>query len=221
MNKLKESLAIWGVASAAVLGALVATATSSTGATSKAEEIHFSMTPLKKNIPCLAADGVTAPKVDVEVERGKLNDTLKIQGWGFKPGVQFDLFTIQNSRLNASGALDPDFKGFGMSWYQSDLEANEHGRINARIRTILLDQVFGLVDGGATPVAPTNTFNVGFWFNNPADAAACGFTGTTPFNGDHAAGPLAFVTLPNAATNLGPLCTDPNDAATTTGRCNP
>jgi hypothetical protein len=32
-----------------------------------------------------------------------------------------------------------------------------------------------------------------FWFNNPADAAACGFTGVTPFNGEHQAGPLAMI----------------------------
>jgi hypothetical protein len=61
---------------------------------------------------------------------------------------------------------------------------------------------------------------MGFWFNNPADAGACGFTGTTPFNGEHNAGPLAFVTRPSAATNLGPLCLNP-DTSTSPARCNP
>ena len=221
MSKLKESLAVYGIASAALLGTVLASASPSVGAASKAEETHFTLSPLNKVVPCMAADGKTAPRINVEVERGKLNDTLKIEGWGFKPGIQFDLFTIQNSRLDAIGALDPNFNGFGMSWYQSDLQANEQGRVNARVRTILLDQIFGLVDGGATPVKPTNTFNVGFWFNNPDDAKNCGFTGATPFNGEHKAGPLAFVTLPNATTHLGPLCTDPTDATSSTSTCNP
>ena len=209
------------VAAAAALTAGVGTAATAAGANGKTQHRQFSMTPLAKFVPCMAADGVTPPRVDVTVERGDLNDTLVLHGRGFAPGVAFDLFTIQNSRLNAAGAADPVFKGFGMSWYQSDLEANDHGRIDARIRTILVDQIFGLVDGGATPVKPTNTFNVGFWFNDPAVAARCGFTGTTPFNGEHAAGPLAFVTLPDATTALGPLCVSPEQASDGTWSCRP
>ena len=68
---------------------------------------------------------------------------------------------------------------------------------------------------------PTNTFHLGFWFNNPTDAQGCGFTGSTPFNGEHTAGPLAFVTRPNAITGLGPLCTDPISGNGGTFTCNP
>jgi hypothetical protein len=69
---------------------------------------------------------------------------------------------------------------------------------------------------------PTNTFHVGLWFDNPNDAVACHFdpTKTTPFNGEHQAGPLAMVSLPDAKTGLGPLCTDPN-TSTTPASCNP
>ena len=40
-------------------------------------------------------------------------------------------------------------------------------------------------------LAPTPTFHVGFWFNDPENAAPCRFTSPapTPFNGDHNAGP--------------------------------
>jgi len=69
-------------------------------------------------------------------------------------------------------------------------------------------------------LAPLNTFHVGFWFNNPADAAPCGFTGSTPFNGEHNAGPLAMISLPDANTNLGPLCINPN-TSTNPVSCNP
>lgn len=215
----KRSLRIAAAAAAVVAG--TATIAGAASAGNKEHQTHFAMTPLAKFVPCMAADGVTPPRIDVSVERGDQNDTMVVHGRGFRPGLQFDLFTIEHSRLDGAGAADPSFNGFGMSWYQSDLEANGYGRINARVRTILLDQIFGLVDGGATPVPPTNTFNVGFWFNDPADAAACGFTGQTPFNGEHAAGPLAFVTQPDATTGLGPLCTSPEQAADGTWTCNP
>ena len=67
------------------------------------------------------------------------------------------------------------------------------------IQTILLDQIFG-VNLDQTPPNPINTFHVGFWFNNPDDAKGCGFDPTkpTPFNGEHRAGPLAMISVPDA-----------------------
>lgn len=74
----------------------------------------------------------------------------------------------------------------------------------------------------ASSTYPTNTFQVGFWFNNLQDAAACGFDPTkpTPFNGEHKAGPLAMISLLDAATGLGPLCTNPS-LSTSPASCNP
>jgi len=50
------------------------------------------------------------------------------------------------------------------------------------IETILWDQIFGF--DAEVGLGPTNTFHVGFWLNNPEDAAACSFDPThqTPFN---------------------------------------
>ena len=63
-------------------------------------------------------------------------------------------------------------------------------------------------------LAPTNSFHVGFWFNNPNDANVngCTFDVTkfTPFNGEHHAGPVAMISVPDNQTNLGPLCTNPS-----------
>src|SRR5262249_50424716 len=120
----------------------------------------------------------------------------------------------------ADGTVDPAFKNFGLAWYQSDLEANDKGVMRATIRTILLDQIFGFDPNVSLP--PTQTFELGFWFNKPEDAAACGFDPTepTPVNGDHAAGPLAMISLPDAKTGLGPLCTKP-DTSTTPAHCSP
>jgi hypothetical protein len=84
----------------------------------------------------------------------------------------------------------------------------------------LLDQIFGL--DGDVKLAPTNTFQLGFWFNDPFAAVECGFDPEkpTPFNGEHKAGPLAMITLPDAETGLGPLCTKP-DTSVTPARCDP
>jgi hypothetical protein len=183
----------------------------------------FSLKPNTKFVQCLAQypdDASRQPQIDVAVLRGSKNDLLSIRGRYIKPGLKFDMFTIENDPFNADGTANPDFTNFGFAWYQSDLEANDHGVMKASIRTILLDQIFGF--DPAVPVGPTNTFEVGFWFNDPNDAAACGFdvTKPTPFNGEHKAGPLAAISLPDAITGLGPLCTNP-DTSVSPARCNP
>jgi hypothetical protein len=188
-------------------------------ATSKPAQTSFAMFPQTAQINCLkpTADAPT-PEVRVNLQRGDLNDVAEIQLRHFKPNLNFDLFTIQHSPQTATGAADVN-PSVGLAWYQTDLHVQDDGTGQARIRTVLLDQIFGVDKDVA--LAPTNTFHMGFWFNNPADAASCGFTGTTPFNGDHTAGPLAFVTRPNATTNLGPLCTDPISSSSGTFTCNP
>jgi hypothetical protein len=192
-----------GVAAAAFAGSIGVAAASS----SKPRHTTFAMFPQTQFVNCLKpSPSSPTPRVTVDVHRGDLNDTAEVELRGFKPNLDFDLFTIQHSPQTATGAPDAN-PSVGLAWYQSDLHVDKHGSGEAKVRTILLDQIFG-VDKDVS-LAPTNTFNLGFWFNNPADAHNCGFTGTTPFNGEHQAGPLAFVTRPNAITALGPLCTDP------------
>jgi hypothetical protein len=173
---------------------------------------NFNLFPNTKFLPCLAAPGQT-PRARVTVVKGSTNDTLVLSTSGFKPGLKFDVFTVQRSPQQSDGTAVTGFSTFGLAWYQSDLDANS----SAVIKTILVNQIFGFDPD--VSLAPTNTFHLGFWFNNPADAAPCGFTGTTPFNGDHTAGPLAFISRPGAVTTLGPLCLDPDQS--TPGRCNP
>jgi len=174
-----------------------------------------------KLLPCLAKDPDDPnklPRATVTVERGELNDTLKLKLDNIKPDLNFDLFTVQRSNKLADGTPDPNFKGsFGLAWYQTDVHANDEGKGDVSIKTILLDQIFGFDND--VSLAPTNTFHVGFWFNNPDDAVPCGFTGFTPFNGEHHAGPLAMISLPDAVTTLGPLCQSPS--ASSPSGCNP
>jgi hypothetical protein len=188
-----------------------------------ADYVRFKLVPNPKFVKCLAAypdDPSRTPRADVVVVRGELNDSLTLKAAYLKPGLKFDLFTVENSALTAAGTPDPAFKNFGMAWYQSDVDAYSDGRAKVNIRTILLDQIFGF--DPVVNLAPTATLHVGFWFNDPKDAAPSGFdvTKPTPFNGDHEAGPLAMISLPDAATNLGPLCTNP-DTSTVPAHCSP
>jgi hypothetical protein len=172
-------------------------------------ETVFNLVPQPKFVNCLGVPGEPAPSAKVIVQRGELNDVLILHAHHLKPHLGFDLFTIQNSNLLANGALNPNFQNFGLAWYQTDVQADDLGNATVTIKTILLDQIFGF--DPAAGLSPTHAFHVGFWFNNPEDAAACGFNPATPtpFNGEQNAGPNAMITLPNATTQLGPLCTAP------------
>ena len=116
--------------------------------------------------------------------------------------------------------MDATIPNVGFAWYQSEIKANDGGRVRVAIRTILLDEIFSVDQ--AVPLAPVNTFHLGFWFDDPQDAAPCGFNplAPTPFNGAHHAGPLAMITVPDATTALGPLCTHP-DTSTVPAHCAP
>ena len=199
---------------------ILASAAASSGWNGKQDEARFQMFANPAQLNCLQASDNPSrqPTVDVTVDRGDDNDTATLRLRNFKPGLQFDLFTVQNSNQNADGTPVAGFANFGLAWYQSDIQVSHSGRATVRIKTILLDQIFGF--DPAVGLGPTNTFHLGFWFNDPADAAACGFTGVTPFNGEHQAGPLAFITRPDAQTTLGPLCTDPTTTDGTVS-CNP
>jgi hypothetical protein len=207
------------VCAGAAVAAFVITAGVAAASTSKPRQTSFRLFPQTAFLDCVKPySGAPTPQVTVKVQRQDLNDRATIELKGFKPNLNFDLFTIQHSPQTATGTPDAN-QSVGMAWYQSDLHVESNGSGRATIRTILLDQIFGVDKDVA--LAPTNTFNLGFWFNNPADAGHCGFTGVTPFNGEHKAGPLAFVTRPDAVTALGPLCTDPISVPGGTFACNP
>jgi hypothetical protein len=195
--------------------ALMFTALACDGAS--AADANFRLFPNKSVRACFEHAGQTA-RATAKVTRGKLNDTLVLSLSGFKPDLDFDLFTVEKSNQLADGSPDTNFTSFGLAWYQSDVHVGSDGTGSVTIRTILLDQIFGFDPLVSLP--PTNTFHVGFWFNRPGDAQPCGFNGPpTPFNGEHHAGPVAFITRPDAATGLGPLCTNPTSGPPFS--CNP
>jgi hypothetical protein len=185
----------------------------------KSEDVvEFDLLPVAKNLPCIAQypdDPSRAPTLKAIVVRGDQNDTLYVRGENILPELGFDLFTTERSLFGIDGKPVSGFTGFGLSWYQTDLEANHWGKVRAVVRTVLLDEIFGLEQGGA--LGPTETFHVGVWFNDPSAAVACGFDASkpTPFNGEQQAGPLAFGTAPRAETGLGPLCVERDDTSAT------
>src|ERR1051325_3704365 len=162
--------------------ALAATAILPASAAADHEDAQFPLIVANsKLLPCLARvpdDPRRAPTATVSVDRGELNDTLRLHVRNLKPDLNFDLFTVQRSNKLADGTPDPTFKNFGLAWYQSDLHADDDGSADVTIKTILLDQIFGFDPD--VSLSPLNTFHVGFWFNDPNDAAACGFDVTHP-----------------------------------------
>jgi hypothetical protein len=207
------------VLAGAAIAVFAGTAAVGAAASAKPQQTTFSLFPQRALINCLKPTPDSPdPVVTVTARRGDLNDRATIHLSGFKPNLGFDLFTISHSPQTATGTPDAN-PSVGLAWYQTDLQVDQRGNGEARIRTVLLDQIFGVDKDVALP--PTNTFHMGFWFNSPGEAANCGFTGSTPFNGEHNAGPLAFVTRPDSVTNLGPLCTDPISGSGGTFTCNP
>jgi hypothetical protein len=182
------------------------------------DEISFNLTANPKFAQCLVNDPLgPPPKAKVTVSRGTANDVMVVELSNFKPGSAFDLFTIERSNLKADGTPDPDFKTFGLAWYQSDIHVGSDGKAEAVVKSILLDGIFGFdadpLPGsltGAPLVPPTHTFHVGFWFDSPQDAVTCGFDPSkpTPFNSVHKAGPNAMISVPDPVTAKGPLFTE-------------
>jgi hypothetical protein len=166
---------------------------------------------------CLS--GSKAATATVTVVKGKLNDTLTIKFAMQNRNWRLIYSLFRTLRFSRMGAPTHFLGNFGLAWYQSDIETDRFGNASATIHTILVNQIFGF-DAG-TGLAPVNTFEVGFWFNDPADVADCNFAGPpTPFNGEHNAGPLAMISGADPTTKLGPLCLDPNTSGPE-ATCNP
>jgi hypothetical protein len=91
-----------------LLAALAVLAVSGiTSAQDKKDEITFNLLPNPAVVDCLRANPFEEPRARATVIRGKLNDTLILDLDGIKPGLAFDLFTVQNSFFQANGTKDP------------------------------------------------------------------------------------------------------------------
>ena len=137
----------------------------------------------------------------VTVIPGSQNDTMEVSIFGMPRNAEFDLFVIQQPN-----------KPFGVSWYQTDVNADRHGVGHATVRGIFDAETFSVSTGGTTTFGATHQYHLGLWFNdrNLPYKLGCEPNGPgtqpimTPFNGEQNAGIQALNTseFPDGA---GPL----------------
>jgi hypothetical protein len=135
----------------------------------------------------------------VTITPGSQNDLMQVSIFGAPRNAEFDLFVIQQ----------PD-KPFGVSWYQTDVNANSHGVGSASVRGVFDRETFSVSPGGTTTFAPTHQYHLGLWFNSPKVPFNLGCEPgapapvVTPFNGEQHAGIQALNTA-EFPVNAGPL----------------
>ena len=188
-----------GLSAAAVAGALAMTmgltAASATSAAARtASSFSFKLVPSPNIAACLPNAGGNAT-----ITPGKLNDTMKVSVHGMPPNAGFDLFVIQQP-------LAP----FGVSWYQTDVQANQYGTGSATVRGVFDVETFSVSPGGTTTFAPTHQYHLGLWFNDPTVPFNLGCEPgatspiVTPFNGEQHAG-IQVVNTSEFPVSAGPL----------------
>jgi hypothetical protein len=130
---------------------------------------------------------------------GTLNDTMKVTLTGMPPNAGFDLFVIQQPG-----------PPFGISWYQTDVQANAYGTGSATVRGVFDVETFSVSPGGTTTFSPTHQYHLGVWFNDPTVPFKLGCEPgatspiVTPFNGANHAG-IQVVNTSQFPVNAGPL----------------
>jgi hypothetical protein len=183
------------------LGALAVAAAAAIGLTAAAVvpaaasgSFTFALKPSAGITACLphAAGRVT-------ITPGSLNDLMKVTVTGMPANAGFDLFVIQLPT-----------KPFGVSWYQTDVQANSSGTGSATVRGVFDVETFSVSPGGTTTFAPTHQYHIGVWFNDPnvpfklgCEPGATSPT-VTPFNGEQHAG-IQVLNTAQFPVNAGPL----------------
>lgn len=160
----------------------------------KHDSFSFKLVPSPHIHACLPHAGG-----NVTISHSGINDTMTISVHGMPPGTGFDAFVIQTP-----------LKPFGVSWYQTDVQAGKNGTGSATVRGVFSKETFSVSPGGTVTFKPTHQFHIGLWFNNPRTPfnIGCepGLTApvVTPFNGEQHAGVQALNTSQFPA-NKGPL----------------
>jgi hypothetical protein len=179
-----------GLAATAMAGALAvsmgltAASASSAVASRSHRSFSFALVPSPGIKSCLPHAGGR-----VTITPGDLNDIMTVSIHGMPRNAGFDLFVIQQP-----------LKPFGVSWYQTDVNADRHGAGSATVRGIFDAETFSVSPGGTATFAPTHQYHLGLWFNNPRTPFRLGCepgatTPTvTPFNGEQHAGIQALNT---------------------------
>jgi hypothetical protein len=182
---LRRRAVTWAAAGAAAVAAASALSLTAASAapvnTAASRPFTFAMVPSSAAIStCLPhAHGL------VTIIPGSENDLMNVTISGMPSHAEFDLFVIETPN-----------KPFGVSWYQTDVNADGHGVGHASVRGIFDRETFSVSTGGSTTFGPTHQFHLGLWFNDPNVPFKLGCEpngpGTkpivTPFNGEQNAG---------------------------------
>jgi hypothetical protein len=201
-NNLRRRAVTWataGLAVTAVAGALSLTAASAAPVTSARHSgaFTFGLVPSSPAIKsCLPHAGGR-----VTIIPGAQNDTMEVSIFGMPRNAEFDLFVIQQPN-----------KPFGVSWYQTDVNADRHGVGHATVRGVFDVETFSVSPGGTTTFGATHQYHLGLWFNDPNVPFNLGCEPNkpgdkpimTPFNGEQNAGIQALNTS-EFPDNAGPL----------------
>ena len=135
----------------------------------------------------------------VTITPGSENDVMTVSISGMPANAGFDLFVIQQP-----------LKPFGVSWYQTDVNANAYGDGSATVRGVFDVETFSVSLGGTTTFSPTHQYHLGLWFNNPQTPFKLGCEPgatsptVTPFNGEQHAG-VQVLNTSEFPANAGPL----------------
>jgi hypothetical protein len=181
-----------------------AAAAAGTGGAAAASPVQFDMVR-SNGLPATCAPRGHA---HVTVTELGFSERFQIKVEGFKANTTLALFFLQVP--NAP---------FGIGWYLADLTTDATGKVTRTLTTRANDETFAVAVGNAPApkphgardavtnpkFKPVHTYHVGVWFDSVADSVKNGCPAfTTPFNGDHTAGPqvLNTGTFPN---NFGPL----------------
>jgi hypothetical protein len=187
-------LAATAVAGAAALTMGLTAASASISAPARSGSFSFALVPSPGIASCLPHAGGR-----VTVTPGALNDTMTISVHGMPRRAGFDLFVIQQPN-----------KPFGVSWYQTDVQADARGNGFAVVRGIFDAETFSVSPGGTTTFAPAHQFHLGLWFDNPQTPFKLGCEPgaaapvVTPFNGEQHAG-IQVLNTGQFPVNAGPL----------------
>ena len=140
------------------------------------------------------------PAGHVTITTGALNDAMTCRSARHAgQGAGFDLFVIQQPAAP-----------FGVSWYQSDIQADSNGIGSATVKGVFDSETFSVSPGGTTTFSPTHQYHLGVWFNDPnvpfnlgcEPGATC--RPSRPFNGDQNAG-IQVLNTAQFPVNAGPL----------------
>ena len=176
---LARTTAGLGVTAVVVAAAVsVGLTTASASAAGPGASFSFNLVPSPNIAACLPKAGGR-----VTITPGKLNDIMKVSIHGMPAKADFDLFVIQQP-------LAP----FGVSWYQTDVNAGQFGSGSATVQGVFDVETFSVSPGGTTTFSPTHQYHLGLWFNNPNTPFNLGCEPgatspiVTPFNGEQHAG---------------------------------